>query len=596
MPSRPDLAWHAVEGHVKDLQKQISHKRKMNKSRSNVASDEDFRSELHKRLHGMLHSSWFEGFFGFIILVNMIIVIIETDAVAKGKPIPLWSEVASWSILALFVFELCLRIFILRFDFWIDECNIFDFVLVTVDTCLNFVSLVAAEMFPVSFLRIARLCKLARVSKAFRIFPELRLMMGGLVGSVKAIFWGTVLLSFSILIASILAVQFIDPLNDELTARGEYTGVCERCPRAYASVFDASLTFCQQLVAGDGWGQGNVQIIEEYPATGIFFAYAFMSIGMAILNLILGVVVDVASQAREKMRKEIDDEKLVEMLQVHSHLLDICTEMDEDGNGELTREELLTGYENHEKFRDVLSSMDIEKGDLEVLWTCLDEDRSGAVNYTEFVTSCYKLKSSNTHFMLAYIKYYITLIKNKICHEIEELKTDVDDHLSPQHLREAPEKKREQAPEEAKEENNMTVETDGASVEEKFGRDLYASPALEKFSSDLQGPAYRSAQDVFEIGRTIEEFKQLLTRSVGEIREMVNVRRPGAFTLASSGTCADQGALFDTFDNGARARLGQALGVALHREPLLNAPDKHGIGLVQWNADDDETNKRIMAV
>jgi hypothetical protein len=152
-----------------------------------------------------------------------------------------------------------------------------------------------------------------------------------------------------------------------------------------------------------------------------------MSIGMAILNLILGVVVDVASQARGKMQKEMDDEKLMEMLEVHDHLLDVCKLMDADGSGELTRDELFQGYAENKTFREILQVMDITEEDLEILWTCLDTDRSGTITYTEFVTSCYRLKSSNTHFMLAYIKYYITMIKNKICQEIEDVREAIAD-------------------------------------------------------------------------------------------------------------------------------------------------------------------------
>ena len=75
----------------------------------------------------------------------------------------------------------------------------------------SFLGLVLGSVFPVSVLRIFRLCKLARMSKVFRVFPELRLMMAGLLGSFRTIFWGTVLLAFFLLVWSIIAVQFKGP-------------------------------------------------------------------------------------------------------------------------------------------------------------------------------------------------------------------------------------------------------------------------------------------------------------------------------------------------------------------------------------------------
>lgn len=403
---------------LKQVEANVEHwaqRKKLLKSTSGVrASDEEFLHGFHKACFHILNHKAFEATFAFAIFFNLVLVIIESDATAKGLDSPTWAEITSWVILIMFVGELTLRLYVLRFDFWLDSCNVFDFVLVIVDSVLNVLGLVMGKMFPVSFLRIVRLLKLARASKLFRAFPELRLMIGGLMGSLKVIFWGTVLLVFCIVIFAILGVQFIDPLVQDMTQRGVFEG-CERCPRLYSSVLHASLTIAQQIVCGDSWGTGTVDIIEHYPHTSWFFAACFLSIGMAVMNLILGVVVDVASGARTTLQQEMEDEEVMRQTQLHHQFLDLCKEMDTNNSGVLSREELMTGFNENESFREIMKGMEINAEDLEVLWSCFDVDATGEVTYTEFVTSCYKLKSSNEHFMLAYIKYYLTTIKHKIC-------------------------------------------------------------------------------------------------------------------------------------------------------------------------------------
>ena len=150
-----------------------------------------------------------------------------------------------------------------------------------------------------------------------------------------------------------------------------------------------------------------------------------MSVGLAILNLILGVVVDVASQARGSLQSELELEALVAKQELQFKLLETCKEMDTDGNGQIDKEEMERGYEMNEAFRESLHGIGISLEELDILWTLLDTDKSGTVTYSEFVAECYKMKTSQTDFMLAYIKYYVTLIKSEIIEEITLVKQEL---------------------------------------------------------------------------------------------------------------------------------------------------------------------------
>jgi len=354
----------------------------------------------------------FDYAMGLVIMFNMVMIIIETDHAAHNDDSIPWVANTGWIILVIFIVELVLRLFVAGISFFCDGWNLFDFFVVVTDFAFSFVGLFLDGLFPISTLRIFRLCKLARVSKVFRVFPELRIMMAGLIGSFRAIFWGSVLLTFVLMVWSIVAVQFIHPLNRELGdvhAKND----CERCPRAFESVLQCTLTFSQQIVAGDSWGQATIPVIEAYPWTAFYFLSVYLTVAVAVMNLILGVVVNVASSEHERLQGEIAENADIEKMCASKNILKMCEEMDTDGSGELERDELLNLRES-EVFIAAIAHMNLTKEDLAMAFDTMDADGSGSVSYTELVDMLYKMQVSSTEFMLEQIKYLILYIKDLI--------------------------------------------------------------------------------------------------------------------------------------------------------------------------------------
>merc|ERR1712232_739775 len=141
---------------------------------------------------------------------------------------------------------------------------------------------------------------------------------------------------------------------------------------------------------------------------------------MGVLNLMLGVVCNVFTIARDRIIAEMEDEKRVQRLETEKHLLSMCNSLDLDGDGLLTREELEIGYRDKEDFRDTVNSLDVSDTDLDMIWSILDNDKTGTVETHEFVSQIYKMKSSDSDFMLFYIKYYITVVKDSILQVLEK--------------------------------------------------------------------------------------------------------------------------------------------------------------------------------
>jgi voltage-gated sodium channel len=356
---------------------------------------------------------------GMLIGAYFVIVILETDTVAKNETPPMWTEVASWIVLAVFLVEIYLHLFVERLQYFATGWNVFEFLIVVADLCASVASLfLAGESSGVGALRLLRLTRLARASKLFREFPELRLMVVGLAGAMRPIFWGTVFLMSTLLMWSVVAVQFIHPLNLQIAATGYYDN-CERCPRAFESTFSSTITFWQQIVAGDGWGSPTVPIIEHFPWTALYFSAVFLSVGMAIMNLILGVVVNVATESSDKFRHELETEH---WLASHQELTTIFEQLDQDHDAMLSKEELMAGFRENHVFREYLQSMDVQEQDLDILWTHLDSDQDGSVTAREFIHQICAMQQNSSYYMMLYIKHYISHVRKDIGADVKELK------------------------------------------------------------------------------------------------------------------------------------------------------------------------------
>ena len=96
------------------------------------------------------------------------------------------------------------------------------------------------------------------------MFPQLNIMVLGMRGAIRTIFWGMILLFVVTVSFAILVVQLIHPVNLEVAEAGYYDG-CDRCPRAYVS-------YCQIVLY-----MGKL----PYPGTGQY--------GDSLLGSLIGI-------------------------------------------------------------------------------------------------------------------------------------------------------------------------------------------------------------------------------------------------------------------------------------------------------------------
>lgn len=108
------------------------------------------------------------------------------------------------------------------------------------------------------------------------------------------------------------------------------------------------------------------------------------------MNLITSVIVTETFNNGKKDKAERAAELEAAKEKAIRELVGVFQEMDEDGGGTLSREEVAKAWKNR-RVRQKFRTMDVGKKDLVILWTALD-DGDGELTIEEFIQGMRKLK------------------------------------------------------------------------------------------------------------------------------------------------------------------------------------------------------------
>ncbi|CAE8702957.1 unnamed protein product, partial [Polarella glacialis] len=180
-------------------------------------------------------SQAFETFMGAIIVFNLFLMVFETDQDAGCYPLPDgtefeqcatradlvgWLQIANVLLLVLYTLEVIARTYVERMAIFSNYWNILDYAIVG----MGWLTMVVENFVNLSFLRIFRIARLLRAARVLISIREFYLLMTGVVSSMRAVFFGALLLLTVTTLWAIVAVQIVHPVNASI----QYT-YCERC-------------------------------------------------------------------------------------------------------------------------------------------------------------------------------------------------------------------------------------------------------------------------------------------------------------------------------------------------------------------------------
>ena len=234
---------------------------------------------LRERLKTLIEHRHFRSFILGVILFNAIVLGVETSQVVMTRVGPLVLALDALC-LAIFVFELAAKIFVLRWQFFRDGWNNFDFVIVAI-------ALVPAAQ-GLSVLRALRILRLFRV---ISVAPTLRRVVEGLINALPGM--GSVFLLMGVVfyIGSVIATKLFGAAFPE-----------------WFGTLGASAYSLFQIMTLESWSMGIVRpVMESYPFAWVFFVPFILVTTFVVVNLVVGLVVNSMQDAHHAEADERTD-------------------------------------------------------------------------------------------------------------------------------------------------------------------------------------------------------------------------------------------------------------------------------------------------
>ncbi len=217
-------------------------------------------------LQTILESAGVRKFITAVILFNAVILGLETSDMAMAK-VGLLIGFLDRICLAIFVVELVLKLLVYRLRFFRDGWNIFDFVIVAV-------SLVPAAQ-SLSVLRILRVVSVA---------PRLRRVVEGFITALPGMASVFLLMGIIFYIGSVISTQLFST----------------DFPKWFGSLAQSAYSLFQ-IMTLESWSMGIVRpVMEVYPYAWAFFVPFIMVTTFAVVNLLVGLIVNFMQDAHSE--------------------------------------------------------------------------------------------------------------------------------------------------------------------------------------------------------------------------------------------------------------------------------------------------------
>ncbi|MEZ5469573.1 MAG: ion transporter [Lysobacterales bacterium] len=250
---------------------------------------------MRDRLRAFINHPRVQALIIVLILVNAVLLGLETSPAvmaAAGQGILLVDR----AILAVFVVEILIRLWVYRAAFWRDPWSIFDFLVVGI-------ALVPASG-PFAVLRALRVL---RVMRLLTIVPSMRRVVGALLAAIPGL--GSIVLMlaviyyvFAVIATNLFAAQYPD----------------------WFGHIGRSLYTLFQIMTLESWSMGiSRPVMESFPYAWAFFVPFILIATFTMLNLFIAIIVnamqsytdtehealvEVVEQARDHIEMDLHEE------------------------------------------------------------------------------------------------------------------------------------------------------------------------------------------------------------------------------------------------------------------------------------------------
>eukprot|EP00747_Dinoflagellata_sp_TGD_P032533 gnl/TRDRNA2_/TRDRNA2_136055_c0_seq2.p1 gnl/TRDRNA2_/TRDRNA2_136055_c0~~gnl/TRDRNA2_/TRDRNA2_136055_c0_seq2.p1 ORF type:complete len:749 (+),score=132.20 gnl/TRDRNA2_/TRDRNA2_136055_c0_seq2:98-2344(+) len=266
--------------------------------------------------------------------------------------------------LAVFLFEMLVKMHDERLGYFKESWNLLDFCLVMsslVNTCI---------IYPIygndgaarksSMLRVLRLFRTVRMARVLRVFKEMVVILKGMANSLPTIGWVCLLLGIMLYIGAIFCSMTIG--TEDYPARDEhksgYMNMEWNNFRYFGTVFRSMYTLFNIVILAE-WPEIGRPLFEEQTYMLLFF-FGFITLTtFGLANVIIGVIVDNTMTAAQTVNAQAMDEVALENMENLKFLHDLLFSV-EDGVAKVsqfTYESFLEVWKKDDDFAKVVMDL-----------------------------------------------------------------------------------------------------------------------------------------------------------------------------------------------------------------------------------------------
>ena len=231
---------------------------------------------FRERARGFVEHPRVQGIVITLILVNAVLLGLETwpAAMAVGGPLIVGLDK---TILAVFVMEIALRLYVHRSAFWRDPWSLFDFLVVSI-------ALVPAT----GQFAVLRSLRVLRVLRLLTMVPSMRRVVGALLAAIPG------LASIALVLLIIYYVFAVIATNLFAAAYPEFFGDLGR-----------SLYTLFQIMTLESWSMGIARpVMQQFPYAWAFFIPFILVATFTMLNLFIAIIVNAMQAYSEAEHQE----------------------------------------------------------------------------------------------------------------------------------------------------------------------------------------------------------------------------------------------------------------------------------------------------
>lgn len=251
-------------------------------------------SGLRARVARFAEATPFTGFITFLICLNAITLGLESFD--RFEPYADWLRLLDLLFIAIFVFEMAVRIWAAGPAFFRSGWNVADFLIVAGS------AMAASNIF--AALRAFRILRLLRV---VTFVPRMRTVVRALVDAVPGI--------ISVAIVAVLIVYVFAVIACSLYG--------DTHPELFGNVFISMYTLFQ-IITLEGWKEIADDVQAEHPTAWIYFLLFVLVGTFTMLNLFIAIVVRVVEEEADETEDFIHEEtdQVLKEIRVLSEKLD----------------------------------------------------------------------------------------------------------------------------------------------------------------------------------------------------------------------------------------------------------------------------------